>query len=176
MKARKYQMPEFLVSTLTQQRYEKWLGRKASAHVRRDKARGNQTASREKYKIAIHEAVIKSGARDHYTGEMLDWALLSRYNNAESKAQKRAYKSKFALLPSVDHIGDGLSEANFKICGWRTNDAKNDLSHDDFVALCRRVVEHHDSPKPLLTLLETLDPLREKFPTIDDRPPDPVSL
>ncbi len=144
MKARKYQMPGFLVPILTQDRYEKWLSRKASAHVRRDKKRGNRAATREKYKVVIHEAVTNCGACDHYTGERLDWSLLSEYDNAESKAQRRGYKSKFALLPSVDHVGDGLGEANFKICAWRTNDAKNDLSHDDFVALCRRVVGHFD--------------------------------
>jgi hypothetical protein len=145
MKTRKYQMPDFFLSILTQERYERWLSRKASAHVKRDKERGNRTANREMYKIAIHDAVIKCGARDYYTGEQLDWSLLSRYNNAESKAQRRAYKSKFALLPSVDHVGDGLSEAKFKICAWRTNDAKNDLTHDEFVALCRRVVSHFDA-------------------------------
>jgi hypothetical protein len=158
MKTRKYQMPDFLTPILTQERYDRWLGRKASAHVKRDKERGNRTASREKYKLAIHDAVIKCGACDHYTGEQLDWSLLSRYNNAESKAQRRVYKSKFALLPSVDHVGDGLSEANFKICSWRTNDAKNDLTHDEFVALCRRVVSHFDGGQANATTQSDLKP------------------
>ena len=26
-----------------------------------------------------------------------------------------------------DHVGDGLGAADFKICAWRTNDAKHDL-------------------------------------------------
>jgi hypothetical protein len=146
MKPRKYQMPQFLDQILTQEKYDRWLSRKASAIVRRDKKRGNPTASREKCKIAIHGAVVDCGASDHYTGEKLDWSLLSRYDNTESKAKRREYKKQFALLPTVDHVGDGLGEANFKICGWRTNDAKNDLSHEDFVALCRLVVAHFDRP------------------------------
>ena len=40
--------------------------------------------------------------------------------NEEFKAKRRHYKAALALLPSVDHVGDGLGEADFKICGWRT--------------------------------------------------------
>jgi hypothetical protein len=93
--------------------------------------------------MAIHRAVVHSGGRDHYTGQQLDWSLVGQYNNAESNARKRDYKAAMALLPSIDHVGDGLGEADFKLCAWRTN-AKSDLTHDDFVALCRRVVSHYD--------------------------------
>lgn len=140
----KYEMPAFLPSEIKQPKYQKWLHGRAVAHCRRDKKRGNTTATTEAYKIAIHDAVTRCGGHDHYTGELLEWSLLGQYRNAESKAQKRRFKSKFALLPSVDHVGDGLSEADFKICAWRTNDAKSDLTHDQFVALCRLVVTHFD--------------------------------
>jgi hypothetical protein len=56
MKPRKYQMPDF-VSPVRQDVYEKWLHGRAVAHVKRDKKRGNTTASNEAYKIAIHRAV-----------------------------------------------------------------------------------------------------------------------
>ncbi|HLJ88537.1 MAG TPA: hypothetical protein VKZ53_17080 [Candidatus Angelobacter sp.] len=94
--------------------------------------------------MAIHRAVQCCGGHDCYTGEQLDWSLLCKYSNEESRAQGRHYKAKFALLPSVDHVGDGLGEADFKICAWRTNDAKNDLSYNDFVTLCRNVVAHFE--------------------------------
>lgn len=143
-KPRKYQRPDFLNSTVTQESYEKWLHGRAVAHVKRDGARGNTTATCEGYKAAIHHAVLNSQGRDHYTGEALDWTLIGRHSNDESKADGRRYKATFALLPSVDHVGDGLGDADFRVCAWRTNDAKNDLTHDEFVALCRRVVEHHE--------------------------------
>ena len=143
-KLRKYQRPDFLPETVSQTTYEKWLGGRAVAHVKRDKKRGNTTATNEAYKIAIHRAVIHSGAEDYYTGEPLNWSLVGKYSNAESKANRRHYKATLALLPSVDHVGDGLGEADFKICAWRTNDAKNDQTHQEFVALCRRVVGHSD--------------------------------
>ncbi len=146
-KHRKYQLPDFLSPiALKQASYERWLHRRALAHVKRDRKRGNATANVAAYKVAIHRAVVHCGGHDHYTGEPLDWSLLSKYSNAESKAKGRHYKATLALLPSVDHTGDGLGEADFKICAWRTNDAKNDLTHEDFVGLCRRVVAHFDQP------------------------------
>jgi hypothetical protein len=83
-----------------------------------------------------------SEGRDAYTGERLDWTLLSKYNNEESKAGRHGYKSGFALLPTVDHVSAGATEANFRICGWRTNDAKNDLSLEAFIELCQKVLSH----------------------------------
>jgi hypothetical protein len=144
-KSRKYQLPDFLGEVLTREIYERWLHRKAMAHIKRDRKRGNDSCKMAAYKQAIHTAVLNSGGRDHYTGEGLNWSLVSTYRNLESQEGKRQYKAGFALLPSVDHVGDGLGAADFVICAWRTNDAKNDLSHDEFIELCRRVVTFHDS-------------------------------
>jgi hypothetical protein len=140
--SRKYAAPSFLEDPKVRESYERWLGRKASAHVKRDKARGNESANGASYKAAIHKAVLDSEGKDFYTGEALDWSLLSKYDNIESKLHGRAYKKKFALLPSVDHVGDGRGAANFKICAWRTNDCKNDLSHDELIQFCRKVLKH----------------------------------
>lgn len=140
---KKYQIPSFLHGQVTHEAYERWLRRKAQAHVKRDRNRGNCTACGEEYRIAIHEAVIACGGRDAYTGEILDWSLISQYDNDMSQAEKRSYKRGFALLPTVDHVDDGTGAANFKICGWRTNDAKNDLDFAEFLAVCRVVLEHN---------------------------------
>ncbi|MFG6490525.1 hypothetical protein ACG04R_27930 [Roseateles sp. BYS78W] len=137
-------MPTFLESVVTPEAYERWLNRKAMAHVKRDRGRGHSTdtATRALYKEAIHAAVVLSGGRDAYTGEQLDWHLISTYDNDESKLGRHQYKARFAMLPSVDHLDAGATEASFRICAWRTNDAKNDLSIEAFVALCRQVVAH----------------------------------
>ena len=123
--------------------YERWLHRKALAHVKRDRGRGNESATNEEYKMAIHQAVCVSNGKDAYTNEDLDWSLLSQYDNEQSKKHGRQYKKQFALLPSVDHVGDGKGAADFKICAWRTNDAKNDLSLAEFIELCRKVLTHN---------------------------------
>jgi hypothetical protein len=137
---KKYQLPEFLAPEVQQAQYERWLHRKAVAHVRRDRKRGNKAATIAGYKVGIHKAVEDSEGRDAYTGERLDWTLMSQYDNDESKRGGREYKARFALLPSVDHVAGGTGPADVKICGWRTNDAKSDLSYQEFLDLCRKVI------------------------------------
>ena len=139
---KKYALPSFLEGRCTQDVYERWLRAKADAHVRRDRKRGNAEAIREAYRIAIHAAVIESGGNDYYTGEPLEWERISTYSNEESEARRRAYKRELALLPTVDHVGDGLGAPDFRICAWRTNDCKNDLTADELLAFCRRVIEY----------------------------------
>ena len=112
------------------------------AHVRRDRQRGNKDVSGVSYREAIHAAVIESGGFDAYTGEKLDWTTISQYDNEESRLNGRDYKRKFCLLPTVDHVGDGTGPADFKICSWRTNDAKNALALPDFISLCCAVLQH----------------------------------
>jgi hypothetical protein len=135
-----FNLPPFLDGVVTLEAYVRWLQRKAAAHIRRDRKRGNTSGSVSEYKRAIHQAACLSDGRDAYTGEHLAWNLISTYNNEESRQGRRNYKAQFALLPTVDHVGDGTGPADFKICGWRTNDAKGYLSLEEFVALCARVV------------------------------------
>jgi hypothetical protein len=139
----KYEVPKWLANDVPQQLYDRWLGRKAKAHVKRDRKR-DVPAAIQAYKKAIHNAVQNCQGVDAYTGEELNWKLLGKYNNEESKGGRKKYKAGFALLPSVDHAGEGESMENFKICGWRTNDAKCDLTYSEFVELCRRVVKYHE--------------------------------
>jgi len=157
--ALKYAVPEFLVDLVDQASYERWLYRKAQAHVRRDRKRGNQAAIGEAYRNGIHMAVVSSRGRDAYTGERLDWTLIGQYDNDDSAEGRRAYKHGFALLPTVDHVGDGLGPVDFKICGWRVNDAKHDLDMPTFIALCKNVLEHHG-----FTVAVPMDPDQENGP------------
>jgi hypothetical protein len=142
---RLFELPQFLDGVVTREAYVRWLQRKAAAHVIRDRNRGSGSASVSEYKRVIHNAVCASQGRDAYTGEQLDWHLISKYDNDESKKGGRVYKARFALLPTVDHVGDGTGLADFKVCGWRTNDAKGDLSLEEFTALCGRVLDANKS-------------------------------
>jgi 4-hydroxyphenylpyruvate dioxygenase-like putative hemolysin len=135
------EFPEFLEGIIAPAVYWRWLDHKATAHNKRDRARG-RTCSRARYQSAIHDAVLASGGKDVYTGEQLHWHLISTYDNEASTVGKHAYKASFALLPTVDHVFADATSASFRICAWRTNDAKHDLSPDGFVALCLAVVEH----------------------------------
>jgi hypothetical protein len=139
--SKKYPLPLFLIGVVPQERYIRWLGAKATAHVKRDK-KHHPEITNEAYKVRIHEAVVQSGGKDAYTGEALDWSLLSTWDNGKAKEHGSQYKSKFALLPSVDHVSERRKPSDFKICSWRTNDAKNDLSVEAFVQLCEKVIQH----------------------------------
>lgn len=132
----KYPLPEVLQGKCSQEDYTHWLYWKADAHLKRDRKRGNKTASRESYKGAIHKVVCEGGDRDAYTGLPLRWDLIRKYNDEESKKGGRDYKKRFADLPTVDHEDDGTGEPHFRICSWRTNDAKNDLSVGELITFC----------------------------------------
>ena len=93
---RKHTIPAFLEGTVVPDAYERWLQWKAAAHVKRDRGRG-RSATRPLYKEAIHDAVMLSEGRDCYTGEQLDWRLISTYRNEESKAGRNGH---FARFPS----------------------------------------------------------------------------
>lgn len=142
MSGAKRQPPDFLTGHVTAEQYARWLARKAAAHVKRDRKRDFTGAIGAAYRDAIHAAVVASGGKDAYTGEELRWDLLSQYDNEKSKAGRSGYKALFALLPTVDHLDASSTAASFKICGWRTNDAKNDLAHASFLELCERALKH----------------------------------
>lgn len=137
------ELPPFLVGRVTREAYARWLHRKAVAHVKRDRLRLAGPISTSGYKQQIHAAVCASNGADWYTGEPLAWEIISTYNNDESKADRSAYKARFAHLPTVDHVLREDGAYDFVICGWRTNDAKNDLSLGEFLDVCRRVLARH---------------------------------
>lgn len=90
----------------------------------------------------IHNAVVRSQGKDEYTGETLNWKLISTYNNQASKEGRHAYKAGFALLPTVDHERAASTTASFSICGWRTNDSKHDLSLESLLEFCEKTLKH----------------------------------
>ena len=137
----KYELPAFLSGKISRETYVRWLHRKAQAHAIRDRNRWKRRISVSGYKQTIHEAVQRSRGRDFYTNERLDWTLLSKYDNARSRAGGAAYKSRFALLPTVNHVNPTRRSPDFEICGWRTNDCKNDLTLAELRAFCRKILD-----------------------------------
>ena len=138
----KFPLPNCLEGKCLYEDYRHWLYGKAAAHVKRDLKRGNTTATTEAYRRAIHEAVSQGGDRDAFTGELLRWDLIRTYDNKESSEGKREYKKTFALLPTVDHLDDGMGVPSFTICGWRTNDCKGDLTLEELIRFCQTLLAH----------------------------------
>lgn len=137
-----YELPSFLPVSVDRTDYMRWLQRKATAHARRDRKRWCEPISISSYKQSMHAAVVRSAGRDFYTGEKLDWSLISQYDNAESKSRGSSYKKQFALLPTVDHVDPNRARGDFEICSWRTNDCKNDLSLVELKRFCRALLKH----------------------------------
>ncbi|HSS21244.1 MAG TPA: hypothetical protein VLL54_14315 [Pyrinomonadaceae bacterium] len=142
MASKKYLLPGFLIGRCTADDYLKWLSGRAVSHVRRDRKRGHTEARREAYMIAINAAVLRSGGVDDYTGENLAWESINTYDNAKSQEGRRLYKKSLGMMPTVDHFGDDLTADEFRICSWRTNDCKNDLSDEELVDFCRTVLAY----------------------------------
>lgn len=136
----KYELPLFLEGHVTREKYGDWLHKKSNDHTKRDRKRLGTTIANADYKRQIHEAVCSSNGVDWYTGEELQWAQISTYNNDEFKAGRSNYKARFALMPTIDHVKRQEDGWDFLICGWRTNDAKNDLSLAEFLSVCRLVI------------------------------------
>ena len=133
----KYHLPSFLKGKeVTRERYVRWLQRKALSLARRDRRRWQKAVSVADYKEAIHKVVESSGGKDFYTQEGLDWGLISKYDNRESQRGGVEYKKDFARLPTVDHVDPTSREPQFQICGWRTNDCKNDLTVEELRQFC----------------------------------------
>jgi hypothetical protein len=153
----KYQLPKFLDGRVDRPTYIRWLQRKATAHVKRDRKRVNHAISIEEYKMAIHRAVERSAGADWYTGESLDWEKISTYDNEKSKKGRSEYKATFALLPTVNHVLTTNRTYDFVISSWRANDSKNDLSLEQYIELCWKVVSLHGDKSRGLSILDALD-------------------
>ena len=72
----------------------------------------------------------------------LHWHLISTYRNEDSKAGSYEYMAGFALLLTVDHVAAEATKANFRICAWRTNAAKNNLSLEALLEVCVKVLQY----------------------------------
>lgn len=132
----KYPTPDFITEN---DRYQIWLDRKASAHRKRDGGK----FSKEEYKKAIHSAVVISKGHDFYTGDMLNWDLIGKFGVPD--AHGVANYKKEPNLPTVDHL-NGRNERDliFVIAGWAVNDAKNDLSYNELLLLCKKILDNQE--------------------------------
>ena len=121
--------------------YKRWLNRKANSLMKRDRQRGGTYRVKEAMD-AIHEAMYRSDGIDPYDGQAMDSQLLGLYDNAQSQERGAAYRRKFYRLPTVDHR-NAEPVCDFQIISWQTNDAKSDMSPEEYLAHCTAVVVYH---------------------------------
>lgn len=138
---RAHQLPQQILDVVDEAKVLQWIKKKATAHKRRDIKRGCFPAGADYVEMML-AAVKASGGFDHYSGEWLHWHLISTYDNDLSSMDGRRYKKAHDLLPTIDHVFVEDRMDRFVVCGWRTNDAKGDMTHEELLAFCRMVLEH----------------------------------
>jgi hypothetical protein len=136
-----YLLPPFLQGVISVKDYRHWLELKGHNLRRRDLnlkrlfAKENSFAV---YKQKIHQAVLDGGGLDPFTGEKLDWGLVSKKNELKKDGYVNNYLNTYALYPAVDHIIP--EEFEFEICSLISNQCKSSLTPEEFVGFCGRVV------------------------------------
>mgnify|MGYP000885937038 CR=1 FL=1 len=118
--------------------YKKSLNCIAVAITKMDKKSGGTYQMKEAMD-AIDSAFHRCCGTDPYDGMPLDGELLATYDNAARQVGGVAYKREFSRLPTVLHINaDPVAE--FEIVSWQTNDAKGDMTPEEFIGYCHAVV------------------------------------
>lgn len=145
-----YELPSFLEGVIDRDNFKKWLDRRAKSHYKRDKKYfGNkfpEYIQPKDYKQAIYSAVIFSKGKCFYTNEKLRWDLINKFDSKKSKRE-------FLMLPTVEHIDRSNPNLDFAIVSWKVNDAKNDLSLEEFFKLCQKVLNNQKEIKEKISVL-----------------------
>lgn len=146
MGERLYKLPEMLKGKCEEDTCRGWLECQKRRHSKRYSWISSLLTVSVKW--AIHQAVKARDGNDPYTGSPLRWDLIKSYNNDEAKKKGRAYKRRFADMPTLDHIFDDNDNlTGFEIVSWQLNDCKNDLCPEEFVKLCRAVAIYRNKKK-----------------------------
>ena len=138
----KYHLPAFLQGRISEPAYDKWLNAKANTLRQRDlktKRVFAEANSKAMYKEKIHAAVIANGQYDRYTGDALQWELISTWDPKKTKVLQASYRDKFLLMPTVDHVDPEGETLEFEIVSWLANDCKSGLNPTQFVDLCKKI-------------------------------------
>jgi hypothetical protein len=145
-----YFLPPYLKGETTDVQYRVWLTRKAKYIIAEDRERKRAcvtNATARLYKELIHKEATDHGRFDPFTGEKLRWDLIRTWNDSKIKDPDGSLFKTFALLPTVDHIDPYAKEIKFEICSSLINRSKNNLTADEFVALCEKIKAFRDSTK-----------------------------
>jgi hypothetical protein len=135
--------PEYLNGIFTKLEYNAMLREKAGYLLKKDRTRKRlwvKGATFSMYEKLIHDAICAGGQYDPFTGEKLQWELIKEYSPKRSKGD-REYLRQFYLMPAVDHIDPFNATLAFEICSLKINSCKNYQNPDEFIAMCRKVVD-----------------------------------
>jgi len=142
-----YPLPSFLAGVVSAETYQRWILHHGHYLFWLDKKRNFPCAlngSSRLYRDAIAQAAERAGPCDPYTGDAMRWDLVDRYPHTrqEFDSLTDAMCREFALLPVADHIDPRAEKLAFEICSWQINTAKCSSTPEEFVELCKAVLDH----------------------------------
>lgn len=136
-------LPVFLKEICKEDVYWKWLSREATRFYNEDQEVGEyDRTSRYSYRTAIHKAVLRHGEVDAYTGAILNWKLVGRFNSKQAKKLGKQYRAHFADAPVADRIDNIPGSLNIAICSWRVFYSKKNLDYAEFLSICSSVSKY----------------------------------
>ncbi len=146
----RYPLPPVLTGICDAKAYHKWLDCKADELQKRDKQFKRPVGvkfSQSQYKEKIHAAVMANNGTDPYTGDSLRWDLIGTWNDMRTAERgapsaQAAMPKEFFLLPVADHVDPDSGDLEFEICSWIVNEGKSRQTPQEFIDLCRKVVEN----------------------------------
>ena len=96
------------------------------------------------YFEAVCKALEKCENKDHYTGHSFEssaWEISLKLEEAEEKESWEEAEMRQNRI-TFDHVhGRDLRTLEFVLCAGKTNDAKNDLTQEDFINLCQIIAD-----------------------------------
>ena len=142
----KYRLPSFLEGVLSLEVYKNWLDHRSDELYMRDRKRKCPYAlngSKQLYKETIHAAVQSGGPNDPYTGDALRFDLIGQWAHSKKEldALDDAQRKAFALLPVIDHTDPYAEALRLEICSWQINYCKSSSTPEEFVTICKNVVD-----------------------------------
>ena len=101
----------------------------------------------EKYFTAVCKAIKSCEGKDYYTGKPLNWQITLEPKKESPDREKQGVETaERQERVTFDHLnGRNLEDLQFALCAGKTNDAKNDLTEDEFLALCEAVYNYKKS-------------------------------
>ncbi len=140
---KKYLLPDFLKNVCSEEVYWRWLGRESSRFLKNDLQYRIKTISRLEYKDAIHNAVLKYKDVDAYTGQILNWKLLGKFDSKMAREHGLSYKTLYSDIPTASLLKGGAGHTKIVICAWVVEECKGDLSFKEFSQICVAVTKNN---------------------------------
>jgi hypothetical protein len=136
-------LPPYLEGRCTLEQFRRWIFSHAATLLSGDRKLGRPwalDACMGLYKQIIY-AAAQNAIYDPFTGELLQWELINKWNPRKKDPSAHSVK-KFRLLPTADHVDPASDVLDIQICSWFMNGCKGNLNPSEFVAICGKVADY----------------------------------